>query len=479
MQKPKIIRTIRPPEYRLVPETENSHIMGGAKWLLKPIDLEKYGYIEEEYIVKGYSNVYDWEDDEKYPHVIFTDAPYCSRIVVRKPKDPSKFSGIVHCELCNPNSGYDRSNTGWAPSNEYIMSRGHGSVSMTISEIAMKGLRRFDPERYGELAFKNPIRPEDRMPAVMGLGGRMPDEETEDGLKWDYISQVGALVKSGLPGSPFDGYGVKKIMLQGTTGGDLSAYAAAIHPLVRLGGGEHVYDGFLVFMTGAPGGLNNYRAMLHELDPRDLYTCEVPLIHLLTLGDLLGDTIHPSWSTLWHRYQPNEEGRYLRIIEIAGAGISRRYASAYSCCNEDVEKAGAKQLVGAGEMQAEYPAHYVVCAMIENLIEWMTTGKAPEICDYVETEGEYPNLRFKKDRFGNAMGGLRSPYVDCPLYVYTPAGGTERRLTDDEIRSLYSSREDYVKKVTASVNKMLEKRYILPEHAEMVIKEAEEAELPF
>ena len=79
----------------------------------------------------------------------------------------------------------------------------------------------------------------------------------------------------------------------------------------------------------------------------------------------------------------------------------------------------------------------------------------------------------------NAMGGLRSPYVDCPLYVYTPAGGTERRLTDDEIRSLYSSREDYVKKVTASVNKMLEKRYILPEHAEMVIKEAEEAELPF
>ena len=91
----------------------------------------------------------------------------------------------------------------------------------------------------------------------------------------------------------------------------------------------------------------------------------------------------------------------------------------------------------------------------------------------------YSNLRFKKDRFGNAMGGLRSPYVDCPLYVYTPAGGTERRLTDDEIRSLYSSREDYVKKVTASVNKMLEKRYILPEHAEMVIKEAEEAELPF
>lgn len=66
---------------------------------------------------------------------------------------------------------------------------------MTISEIAMKGLRRFDPERYGELAFKNPIRPEDRMPAVMGLGGRMPDEETEDGLKWDYISQVGALGK--------------------------------------------------------------------------------------------------------------------------------------------------------------------------------------------------------------------------------------------------------------------------------------------
>ena len=499
MVKPEILRTAYPPEVcRLVPETEDSHILGGSRRMIEPIDLEAYDYIEEEYIVKGNANVYHWTDNERYPHIIFSGAPYCTRMIVRKPKDPEKFSGIIHCELMNPNSGLDRSNAGWAPCHEYLMSRGHGSISFTFSEVSMKGLRAYDPERYGELAFKNPIPKEQRMPASVWLDGNPIDEETENGLQYDFYSQVAALIKAKREDSPFVGYDVKKIMLQGTTGGDLSAYVAAVHPVTKLPDGTPCYDGFLIFMTGAPGFLKNSRYMLDPFDFRDLYYSEVPFIHLNTVADLLGDTMHPSWSTMWHRYQPNEEGRYLRLIEIAGAGIGRKFTAKYGNCREDmekIEKTGALKRRGrpadrplidgtgrnpqAMPEMFEFPAHLIICAMIENLVNWMLTGEAPEKVDWIEMEGEYPDMKFATDKYGVFKGGLRSPYVDCPLFATNSSGMITRRLTVEELKELYSSKEDYVAKVTASVERMIAHGHLLPEHAHFIIDEDKEVEFPF
>ena len=508
MTKPEILRTAYPPEVcRRVPETEDSHILGGSRRMIEPIDLDAFDYIEEEYIVKGTANVYHWTDNERYPHIIYSGAPYCTRMIVRKPRDPKKFSGIIHCELMNPNSGLDRSNAGWAPCHEYLMSRGHGSISFTFSEVSMKGLRAYDPERYGELAFKNPIPKEQRMPVSIGLDGNLLDEEVENGLQFDFYSQVAALIKSGREESPFAGYAVKKIMLQGTTGGDLSAYVAAVHPITKLPDGTPCYDGFLIFMTGAPGFLNNTRYMLDPFDFRDLYYSEVPFIHVNTVSDLLGDTMHPSWSTLWHRYQPNEEGRYLRLIELAGAGIGRKYTEKYGNCQEDVEKVekagalkrpglpGGKPLIdGTGRKEPahpipafpgpdveipDFPAHLILCAMIENLIRWMLTGEAPEKVAWIEMEGEYPDMKFATDKYGVFKGGLRSPYVDCPLYATNSWGAITRWLTEKELKELYESRADYMAKVTASVERMIAHGHLLPEHAHYLIDEAKDAKLPF
>ena len=505
MIQPDILRTAYPPEVcRLVPETEDSHILGGSRRMIEPIDLDTYDYIEEEYIVKGNANIYHWTDNERYPHIIFSSAPYGSRMIVRKPRDPRKFSGIIHCELMNPNSGLDRSNAGWAPCHEYLMQRGHGSISFTISEVSMKGLRAYDPDRYGELGFKNPIPKEQRMPASVWLDGNPIDEETEDGLQYDFYSQVAALIKAGTKDSPFAGYAVKKIMLQGTTGGNLSAYVAAVHPITKLPDGKPCYDGFLIFMTGAPGFLNNSRYMLDPFDFRDLYYSEVPFIHLNTVADLLGDTMHPSWSTLWHRYQPNEEGRYLRLIEIAGAGIGRKYTAKYANCREDMEKIektgvlkrparrqaaplidgtgrkeNAPHFPGPGTEMLEFPAHFIICAMIENLVKWMLKGEAPEKVDWIEMEGEYPDMTFARDKYGVFKGGLRSPYVDCPLFETNSSGVITRHLTSDELKELYGSREGYIEKVTASAERMIAHGHLLPEHAHFIIEEAKEADLPF
>ena len=46
-----------------IPVTATSRIFGGAKDTLAPVDLAKAGYVEEEYILCGAANVYDWNAD--------------------------------------------------------------------------------------------------------------------------------------------------------------------------------------------------------------------------------------------------------------------------------------------------------------------------------------------------------------------------------------------------------------------------------
>ena len=43
-----------------LPADAGSHPFGGAGWELQPEDLRAHGYVEEEYLVSGTANVYDW-----------------------------------------------------------------------------------------------------------------------------------------------------------------------------------------------------------------------------------------------------------------------------------------------------------------------------------------------------------------------------------------------------------------------------------
>src|SRR6476661_7263181 len=62
-----------------------------AERTLEPTDLKKRGYVEEEFIVTGTANVYDWAADGALT-VKTPDVPYGTRILVRRPVDPGRFS---------------------------------------------------------------------------------------------------------------------------------------------------------------------------------------------------------------------------------------------------------------------------------------------------------------------------------------------------------------------------------------------------
>src|SRR5580658_10087345 len=86
--------------------TRNSVELGSADRGLRPEYLSQKGYVEEEYIISGTANVYDWGGDGKLM-VKFPNAPYGSRIRVRHPKDPAKFSGAVVVEIPNDARRFD------------------------------------------------------------------------------------------------------------------------------------------------------------------------------------------------------------------------------------------------------------------------------------------------------------------------------------------------------------------------------------
>src|SRR5512137_1892950 len=77
-----------------LPVTADSYPFGAADHTGVPTDLKKIGYVEEEFLVSGKANVYEWP--EQGTAVVRTaNAPYTTRILVRRPAGKSKFSGNV------------------------------------------------------------------------------------------------------------------------------------------------------------------------------------------------------------------------------------------------------------------------------------------------------------------------------------------------------------------------------------------------
>src|SRR4051794_7982739 len=105
-----------------LPATEASHPFGGAPWQLQPQDLADHGYVEEEYLVSGKANVYDWSADNR-AQVRTPDTPYTTRVIVRRPIKRTRMSGTVVVEPLNPSNLFDL-NIGWALSGDQFMRNG-------------------------------------------------------------------------------------------------------------------------------------------------------------------------------------------------------------------------------------------------------------------------------------------------------------------------------------------------------------------
>ena len=464
-----------------VPVTADSYPFGAADHQLVPQDLARSGYVEEEYLVSGKANVYDWP--QTGPAVVRTaDAPYTTRVLVRRPAKRTKLSGNVVVEMLNPSNLFDL-NIGWALSHEQFMRSGDVWVGITAKPVAVDALKNFDPERYASLSFANPLPLSDPRNCQVNA----PDtRETERGLIWDIYSQVGAWLKSTDASNPLAyGQGRRRANLvehaygfgYSQTGGYLVDYINAIHPLVVRSDGKPIYDGYIVGVAGGAFAgaypINQCVPAPPANDPRRQFKdVGVPVMRIMSQSDYL--------SGIGSRRPDNDTppDQY-RHYEMAGAAHATPDELFYSATPADIVKAGrAVPPMACNEgPRSRFPSSIHFNAAVQNLDLWVRDGLAPPHADPILVENGAPVL----DEFGNVQGGLRSPYVDVPTSTWraTATGasfcfiaGYELPFDQATLEELYPTHGAYVRAVTRDAHDLIADRFLTRADGQKLIREA-------
>lgn len=460
--------------------------LGSCQRQTTPVDLQTLGYVEEEYIIQGKSNVYLWPEDKDRPQIQIEDAPYSTRVLIYKPEDPKRFSGVVVMENFNNSARIDMSKVGWTICYEELAAQGDAWVGYDVQKVGFRLLETFDPERYSpyHLAFDNPLPPEERGPlgwhilrqefARLGITPALevPDD-FEKGLMFDMSYQLAALCRRCAEGDPFDGYAVTHIC--GAAVADYNLYVAGFEPYLHRENGKPMFDGFLKVMSGSGGEISREADMWQCDDPRSMVYSEVPFIKIETAGDMRSIMPHPSMACKRRMTDRNEEGQKAWWYELAGVAVkfTERYDVVACACEADYRQLDLERpCTDSGTPYPNYSGIRLIEAAYHNLREWMLHGiTPPHMEDYLELHGEYPNVEFDLDSNGNHIGGVRSSYVDVPVASYLDDGRVEM-FSPEKLDALYGTPEAYAAKVDEYLAQMVSDRWLLPRGAQQISNQA-------
>jgi len=485
---PEYQEILPPEEVFKLPMPEGYHPLSSCYLQYKPIDISKYGYVEEEYIIRSHGDIHVWPKEEPRPLVRAANAPYCSRFLLRKPADPAKFSGVVVFEAFNNGGKISQPTCVWPSVHEHILESGDAWIGVEVQFLGFRTLKAFDPERYADydLAFKNPVPPEERGPlgwhvlreaaekSGRKFGLELPDD-FDKGFIFDEFFQIAALCRRNELDDPFFGYDVKKVCIASVF--DINAFVAGFHPYKRLPGGAPVFDGYIKYMSGSGGELSREADMWWHDDERSKKTCDVPLMRIETAGDMRGKMPHPSWASLRRMEDSDEPGRQCRSYEFAGLSVNRSTPGSYfiranDACYEKVGESPANNINPLEDPYYNYSAEHLLTGAYRNLKEWMLNGTPPPSAGPIEMTGDYPDTDFVLDEHGNHIGGVRTTYVDVPVASYDDVGGIFP-FSKEKLAELYGTKEEYLRRVREYCAKMIEERWIIKESAAQIIAQAE------
>jgi hypothetical protein len=444
--------------------TADSYPMMAAAKLQEVVDLPALGYVEEEFFFSGAANVYDWAADGTLS-VKRAAAPYTTRILVRRPTDPARFSGNVVVELGNNARRYDWAFT-WSLSYQHFIENGDAWVLLTYAPAAVDALKKFNAARYAPLSFANPT------PDAACAPDR-PSAKDEEGLRWDMMSQLGALLKSGAPGTPLAGFTVQRLYAT-SHGGELPTYITAVHPHARLAGGRPVYDGFVVHRHAGLARINQCAAAPAATDPRQIIrNAGVPVIRIVAQTDVLG--------TIQRRRPDSDDPRdAYRLYEVAGAPHADGAFYRHIPSIEDQTAVGTQPFLAywpfADQCTPEIPLlqspimRHAVNAAFANLDRWVREGTpAPRAERIAVKNAGTPEAMLETDRFGNAVGGVRSPFLEVPVatfYATNPGPGTcgnlgrREAFSWEQLEKTYGSYAKYASALDQAVDRLTRERWL-------------------
>jgi hypothetical protein len=398
-------------------------------------DIASFGYVEEEFFI---SNA--------------TPTQYTSRILVRRPKDLAKFSGTVFAEWLNVSGQIDFA-TEWTYSREYFMRAGHVHVSVSAQAVGANALKNTcDPDRYAAInhpgdAYANAIFSQ----ASVAI-------RTQSKLLLGKCTPVRAVIAIG----------------QSQSAMRLADY------INNAQANDKVYDG-IVPHSGMEPATND--------TPVPVF-----VVNTMSEGNM---SLTP--------------GPKLAKWVLAGATHSDAFETARGAeVGEDIGMSGGAVCAYPGNT---YPSWRVYNAVWDWMHRWVRKGERPPDApllvpdpDATSTStspfgafgsmfGGFGNVAtFKKDEYGNVLGGVRLPEIDVPTATYTTQNSAKRGdmaslmacifmgaaepFTEERLLQLYPTHDDYVKKYTQAADKALADGFLLQEDYQDAIEEAKAAPIP-
>jgi hypothetical protein len=390
------------------------------------VTLPQFNYETKEYFVAGTAN----------------GMPYKTRIVVRKPQDNAKFSGLILAESMHP------SGNPWVFHFTHLYSMTSGHIGLEILTSTPAGFADFNQARYGELKI-------------------------EQGQASEILAQVGALMKSKQPTNPLAALSIRKMVLTGSSAssGVLINYLPT-HAALRLADMKPIYDGYLPTSTGA------------TIQPVD-----VPVIQMPTMTEVQGGNATA-------RQDGDAPGDQYRNYEFAGiAHLDSREADAYypNPCKYPISRFpyGAYASVALHHL-----FNWVDKGIVPPRADRILVDRS------VANDGSLMAL----DEFGSPKGGIRNPYVDFPVKGYhvrneganppiananpfvasrgidaqnqlCGLAGYELDLTAAQLKKLYKDKKDYQAKVARRLEELTQQGWSLPLYKDYILKDAANASL--
>jgi hypothetical protein len=379
------------------------------------VKVEDFPYVTEEFFVSGTAN----------------GAPYATRVIIRRPKDATAFSGTVIGEAMH--AGGRSLIFEW--SRVSILTRHHVFAEIVHSPAQIQMLKAFNPERYASLGI------------AMGQSNEI-------------IAQFGRLMKSeAMSGriGPLAGYNVRRVTLMGTSASSATVRNyLGVHADLRMPDGGPIFDGYLLTST---------------LGNTPLPVVDVPMIQMPTQTEV---TMYAEQGNGYRRPDSDEKGNRFRLYEVAGMPHNNSRDNPgflNDPCTLPV---------------TDFPAGAFTALGLNYLVEWIANGKVPPHAPPIEvdkdTTGDGSLLAL--DQYGNAKGGVRNVFVDVPIATNgvlgkgrTPAqdrlcqlGGTKVPLPDATLTGLYKNNADYQNRIDA--------RLTQPEYANDVRSDAKAVRIP-
>jgi len=459
------------------------------------------GYTEKEFFFSGKASIYEFSATGNEVQVVSpcpasvtgeelpscTELPYTDRMLIVMPTDPHRFSGNVWVNPFNPSANYDYRQE-FNRSMNYHVRNGDIYVQWSSKSVSVDALKTVvDPVRYDSLYWPyNPATPGS-------------NSAPYDGITYEIAAQLGLLFKQNGAASPIRDYKVKHVFETGFSqdGGFAFTQANVFHHLMRMPGGRRIYDGYVPQGSQGTSDINlglTPRGTVADSDPRyKMGPRDAPVIKINTETELAGYfTVNPR-PVDWRRPDGDAPNDDYREWEVPGSSHDDIQTlldpSNITLYGVPSFPSSCDHRSPPNVQPTDFPYLYVGNAATEALVDWVTTGKKPAHGGRIEqTNLTTPSkTSILRDQYGNALGGVRTPYLEVPRSTYNVIDsgpgfcwsfGWSEPLGESTLKARYTTHRQYVREFTKSAWRTVAKGFWLPADARKAIKDAESAEVP-